>query len=545
VTRQTTGFGSVEVNDPQIVIALDSSPQQSIDCSDREEDEEILQPLVMRPEPDPIELPEAIVRYPGVRGEQFAGIVPVGGEGGWCLCGSTARQTGEATQSALRWVSLKNKNATQPAAIVAGEWLFDYETSTQHVLTGSLPGKFSRYAGQEIPDHWSLYKLPPGSVTPKLIARLQPSQWRDDRAGHPWAALLPNDRAVLRLPQRIILVDYRAGTVPLEIKLPDLSSYSDPQLSPDQRFLYIRLKTRYTYRIIVDLEEGELVHRLRYPGTIDLGPEYFSADGKRLISLVNDRMLWIDLQAWQVVRCESFPLVSGVGNAFHLFDDRFVLGSGGKLLDLDHNRHTVRMAFYAKDRMLSHPNMALHHDRALMCFESNGIITLGCARAPGDQVTEFLDRLATSDQYRSLRRGDQVRLKLPDVQTEKVKAILEAICAHNGWVISTDSPFVLAARETIPPINRNERAMGTRFLFIVEVSIEDRSLWSSGSDYLEVTPDEVTFWGALDIEPAHGECPAGLDVPETLIDFQSKTGASTVSYNLPRVLGGSRTVSID
>lgn len=97
----------------------------------------------------------------------------------------------------------------------------------------------------------------------------------------------------------------------------------------------------------------------------------------------------------------------------------------------------------------------------------------------------------------------------------------------------------------IAPIYRRLRELGQRFQFSIDVRIDDRKLWSSNLKYLVITPDEVTFMGALDVEPAHGVCPPGLDVPETLIDFQSVPGGpSFTSYDLRSVLRGGRPVPL-
>ncbi|MEM9369189.1 MAG: SHD1 domain-containing protein, partial [Planctomycetota bacterium] len=288
-------------------------------------------PLTALPIGEPLQAvpPGARVSYQAYRDEAIERIRYVGGDGAWVLL-EVKSPAERVYGKAVRWASLQSGAVTPARLLPKGEEVVAVEPNTGRFLTKFFDGTDATNPIKG----YRVYRCVPPSFEPTFECWLTPTTG-EVYIGPAVPSFLPGNRLLLHGAYDLHVVDLSSGEKRWSMDYGSVTQgHSQPQVSPDRRYLRLTFRDDAPEkRLIIDLQNYQFVHCTPIP---DRTFEAFSQDGKWLVSLQGQDLLWYDTQTWEVTRRQrNNSKWAGSGSCFHVLGQRYLIDGQKRILDLE------------------------------------------------------------------------------------------------------------------------------------------------------------------------------------------------------------------
>ncbi|MGB7327593.1 MAG: SHD1 domain-containing protein [Rubripirellula sp.] len=445
---------------------------------------------------------------------------------------------------AIRWCSLSDRAVSAPWRLPSNERVVTVDRKSGRFMT-------QRTRHEQLPTVWRIYQPNETTQSVDLLFELGPGNGTA-LTGSPVPCFLPADRVLLPHPRGMFVVDLNTQQIELDVEM-NLQGLQirPPVISGDGRYFAAMLDRDVPMkRVIIDLTEGSVVHCSQLMGS---SSGVFSPDGRHYIALVAPRLIWYDVQTWEVARVEHCVNQWGrVSRPFHILSDRYALDASSRLIDFELGMSFVTFENDALDTAGA-PLTQLIGDTLLTASDRGETKRIATVPVPNPDVLQFLDSITSNPEFASLGEGPQVRL---DVQNgaahERITAAIVAMIEDIGWSVASNADLVFKAEYNNHvesqqfqakygiPKNPNDRGS-----YIFTLTSEKRTLWSTYPLGVIVWGDNLIYQGAVPSDKPNGEIPAGLQLPNKFRDAHTDGGLPTARYRPTSLLRGESTTKFD
>lgn len=378
--------------------------------------------------------------YRIARGEKLASILPIGSSAGWMVGGT--RGTGKKIASRLVWVTLADSKLRRQQPIPDGELLVAVAPGDQHVLTyghDSESGKATLTVWEASPKTEAAKPLIRW-ISQEAVERARPSSWAffisPTRVIHKWGR---NSFVVWDFVARqsVYTINQEAYMTPL------------PAVSPGKRFLALPEDKRVR---IIDLEHGRTLAALPIEGGRVSGVAFSPASDKLAIMTENQIAVWTLGSADLPQRKRGDTVLSDIPFSLAWIDERSLLVGGSIMYDLELERPVWTFSPDQGEVLSGSRNTCVAGGMYCYSVEVKGEsgkpggMVVGAVELPGPGVRDIIDSV-DQEQLFLIKRGDAVSLSIDcGEHSARVRAVLEAKIAENGWVLQPGAPSVLEAK---------------------------------------------------------------------------------------------------